>query len=247
MAALAEPFEEGPTTPSPTVQPAKPYVDLTSFVDSAELEALDLYLREQGIGPYFEQQHAEGRMSVFPADGLKYASAVELCDRDTSGWCLDVFHAFNGRDDFKQCRAHRGDPNTWRPNANSHVLPGVVDFVKRLPFFEATGKIAIIVNNPNDTGVEHSDIGLDDLGQYSFRVLGANSLADASTRLRPTPLLSPPSLRVRMGPHGVVEEALLCQAPRDRREALCRAGGCAPRPGGCIFRRPSEAWDRAGG
>ena len=65
----------------------------------------------------------------------------------------------------RQCRAHRGDPNTWRANGNSFLLPGVVEFIKRLPFFEQTGKVAIIINDANDTGVEHSDISLDDLGE----------------------------------------------------------------------------------
>ena len=98
-------------------------------------------------------------MCIFPASGRKHADAIELCDRDTSTWCQDVFHAIDGKDDFRQCRAHRGDSRTWRPNANAYQLPGVETFVHSLPFFSNIGKIAIIINRAGDKGVEHRDIG----------------------------------------------------------------------------------------
>ena len=37
-----------------------PFVDLTSFVDAADLETFDQYLKDQGIGPYFEQKVLPG-------------------------------------------------------------------------------------------------------------------------------------------------------------------------------------------
>ena len=58
---------------------------------------------------------------------------------------------------------------SWRPAhvapewQNSFVLPGVASFVKSLTFFAQTGKIAIIINRANDKGVEHANIGQDDL------------------------------------------------------------------------------------
>ena len=74
-----------------------------------------------------------------------------------------MFTAYNGDEDFKVCRAHRGDAKTWRLNPNARLLPGVVRFVKGLPFFEETGKISIICNPPNTAGVEHCDIEFPDL------------------------------------------------------------------------------------
>jgi hypothetical protein len=103
---------------------------------------------------------------VFAAEGGKYGDALELCTRDTSGWCQDAFAAFSSADDFKQCRGHRGDPTTWRPNHNGRVLlPGVLAFANQLPFFDPghVGKVAIIVNELNSRGVEHVDHRFDDL------------------------------------------------------------------------------------
>lgn len=104
------------------------------------------------------------QVDVFAAEGGKYGDALELCTRDTSGWCQDAFAAFCSADDFKQCRGHRGDPTTWRPNHNGRVLlPGVLQFAAQLPFFSAVGKVAVIVNEPHSTGIEHVDHRFDDL------------------------------------------------------------------------------------
>ena len=43
------------TRPAHAASPL-PFVDLTSYIDDAEISALDDYLKEQGIGPYFEEQ-----------------------------------------------------------------------------------------------------------------------------------------------------------------------------------------------
>ena len=94
-------------------------------------------------------------VSVFAAESQKYGDALELADRDTSCWCADAFVSRGPADDFKLCRAHRGDPRTWRPNANATALPAVSAFARRLPCFDRVGKIAIILNGRNDAGVEH--------------------------------------------------------------------------------------------
>ncbi|GMH67931.1 hypothetical protein TrRE_jg487, partial [Triparma retinervis] len=101
----------------------------------------------------------------FTAENRKHADAIQFCDRDTSTWCVsDVFVPMSGRDDFRQCRGHRGDNRTWKPNRNAFELPGVLQFVKEeLPFFESTGKVALIFNKEGDEGVEHADHNLDDL------------------------------------------------------------------------------------
>ena len=142
--------------------PNSPFFNLTSHVDLASLSRLDEYLISEDI-LHFAQTQTEGRVGVFPADGKKHADCIELCDRDTSTWCQDVFHARNGKDDFRQCRGHRGDSRTWRPNTNAFLLPAVESFARSLPFFSEVGKIAIIMNRPNDKGVEHADIDQSDL------------------------------------------------------------------------------------
>ena len=142
--------------------PRPVFFDLTSAVDPQALAALDGYLLEENICDFLAK-HADGRLCVFPAEGKKHADCIELCDRDTSTWCQDEFQSLSSKDDFRVCRGHRGDPRTWKKNANAFLLPGVIDFVKSLPFFSQTGKIAIIINRANDTGVQHADIGQDDL------------------------------------------------------------------------------------
>jgi hypothetical protein len=157
--------DNGESEPTPQQQP---FCDLTRFVSAADLADLDAYLLGKGVlGPLsgFGTSPEDGvaDVSVFPADGLKYGDCLELCDRDTSTWCGDAFVSYSGADDFKQCRAHRGDPCTWRHNGNALRLPGVINFVRKLPFFEQTGKIAIILNAPDEPAVEHCDHAIADL------------------------------------------------------------------------------------
>lgn len=74
MAALAEESTPSGATDVASVgsAPARddgllngsPFVDLTSFVDAADLETLDQYLKDQGIGPYFEQQVQPGTLQL---------------------------------------------------------------------------------------------------------------------------------------------------------------------------------------
>ena len=143
---------------------------MTSYISNTLLEALDEYLIENGIAAgrtAFESKHDEGRVGVFSASSRKHADAIEMCDRDTSVWCMDTFVPYSSADDFKQCRAHREDCRTWKSNQNAFLLPGVTEFVKSLPFFSSTGKVAIIINKANDKGVEHQDHDLDDLGELA--------------------------------------------------------------------------------
>ena len=153
-------------TPRKRAPPSRaPFVDLTHFIGDGELEALDEYLLGHGIcntSASGEFARMGGDVGIFSAESRKYGDAIELCDRDTSSWSATSL-SFSSDGDFKACRAHRGDPFTWQPNLNARLLPGVVDFVRNLPFFERTGKIAIILNAPNDAGVEHVDHRLDDL------------------------------------------------------------------------------------
>lgn len=138
-----------------------PFTDLTEAVSGSDLDALDASLARAGV--LGADWAGDREVSVFAAESRKYGDALELRDRDTSTWCADAFQPRTAADDFKACRAHRGDPRTWRPNANAGLLPGVVDFASRLPFFEATGKIAVILNGAGEAGVEHADHALPDL------------------------------------------------------------------------------------
>ncbi|KAJ1458421.1 hypothetical protein M885DRAFT_512836 [Pelagophyceae sp. CCMP2097] len=141
-----------------------PFVDLTAFVDAASLAVLDAELLRQGVGdPAAFAARGAGEVCVFAAESQKYGDAIELCDRDTANWCGDAFVSETPQDDFKQCRAHRGDPCTWRWNANARQLGGLKTFAQRLPFFDRTGKVAVIVNVAGDAGVEHVDHRLEDL------------------------------------------------------------------------------------
>ena len=141
--------------------PAPAFVDLTPFVDAAVLDDLDDYLEARGVAGAGGADGAE--TMIFAAEGRKYGDAVELCDRDTSAWCADAFYARGPKDDFKKCRAYRGDPRTWRPNHNARALPGVGDRLRRLGLLERMGKTAIILNARNSAGVEHADHALPDL------------------------------------------------------------------------------------
>ena len=121
---------------------AAPFVDLTHFVDPDALEDLDAYLLACGIHdvPMVGSGGSSVEVGTFSAGGRRYSDAIELCDRDTSTWAATLPESV-GADDFRACRAHRGDPLTWRPNANAAALPGVATFVRALPFFEHTGKV----------------------------------------------------------------------------------------------------------
>ena len=147
-------------------QESGPFVDLTDFVPLEELQELDDYLKERLVFSENEKVRLQGgEIGLFTAKGYKHADSIDLTDRDTSGWCADAFTPYSGNDDFRVCRGHRGDPKTWRTrnNPNARELPGVIDFVQNLPFFDQTGKISIICNRPGSQGVEHSDIELPDL------------------------------------------------------------------------------------
>ena len=77
-----------------------PFLDLTSFVDAEELDALDRYITERVDMSSGKVKLADGDVAPFIAEGGKYSDALELCDRDTSVWCQDVFAAYSGMDDF---------------------------------------------------------------------------------------------------------------------------------------------------
>ena len=141
--------------------PKSAFIDLTSYVDPTVLDSLDKIIQDI----LSHSSTTDCQTTPFTAENLRHASAVQFCDRDTSQWCAsDVFVPRSGRDDFRQCRAHRGDDRTWRPNRNAYTFPGVLEVVKeKLPFFESTGKCCLIFNDPGDEGVEHADHNLDDL------------------------------------------------------------------------------------
>ena len=147
---------------------AAPFVDLTHLVDAGSLASLDASLARLGAyGDGAAAGLAAGvEVSVFAAESQKYGDAVELRDRDTSAWCADAFVSRGPSDDFKLCRAHRGDSRTWRPNANAALLPGVDAFARgalKRSLFEDVGKVAVILNGRGDAGVEHADHALPDL------------------------------------------------------------------------------------
>ncbi|GMH62870.1 hypothetical protein TL16_g03572 [Triparma laevis f. inornata] len=136
------------------------FIDLTSYVSDEDLEKLDVTILEC----LKNRLAIDVETSKFTAENMVHADALEFCDRDTSTWCVsDVFTPFSGKDDFRQCRGHRGDSRTWRPNQNAFEVPGMMEFVRSLPFFESTGKCALIFNKTGDKGVEHADHELDDL------------------------------------------------------------------------------------
>ena len=139
-----------------------PFVDLTDCVSDEDLAAVSEELGALGV--FGSELGEDIDVSVFAAESQKYGDALELADRDTSCWCADAFVSRGPADDFKLCRAHRGDPRTWRPNANATALPAVSAFARRLPCFAGrVGKIAVILNGRNDAGVEHADHALQDL------------------------------------------------------------------------------------
>ena len=134
---------------------ARPFVDLEPFLDSRELDALDASLRaavdDGGAAPDGGGASADGPAvwTEFRANCRKHADAIELQTR--SRWPAHF--------EFEHCRRHRGNPHYWRPNAN-HAdarFAALRGFVARLPFFEYTGKVTVIVNAPGDEGAEHVD------------------------------------------------------------------------------------------
>jgi hypothetical protein len=92
-------------TPRPEGAPPPPaaFTDLTDLMPPGALAELDNYLASHAV---LERDEYD----PFTAKGKKYGNAIELCDRDTSTWCGDAFVALTPDDDFKNCRAHRGDP-----------------------------------------------------------------------------------------------------------------------------------------
>ena len=135
-----------------------PYLDLTRFVPAPTLDELDAYLLAHNIG--CETPPNGVAPTAFFADDQKHATAYELCDKDASHW---EPAPRDEEEAFAMCRRRRGCERTWRPNANGEALPGVADFLARLPVFSSTGKVAILVNEPGTRGVEHVDHRLPDL------------------------------------------------------------------------------------
>ena len=79
------------------------------------------------------------------------------------------------------CRAHRGDPRTWRPNANATALPAVSAFARRLPCFAGrVGKIAVILNGRNDAGVEHARVAAAKVDVEALAKKNSEVLPDAN-------------------------------------------------------------------
>mmetsp|Transcript_13707 Transcript_13707/g.27325 ORF Transcript_13707/g.27325 Transcript_13707/m.27325 type:complete len:288 (+) Transcript_13707:225-1088(+) len=157
MSALLPPSS---TLPPATTDHPSPFIDLTTYVSQDALDKLDICI----IETLKNRLAIDVETSKFTAENMVHADALEFCDRDTSTWCVsDVFVPYSGNDDFRQCRGHRGDARTWRPNKNAFEIPGVMEFVRSLPFFTSTGKVALIFNKVGDEGVEHADHELDDL------------------------------------------------------------------------------------
>jgi hypothetical protein len=138
--------------------PQCPITDLTSFVAAGELKDLGEYLAVQNLFD-FNAVSDFTTVKEFPAAGRKHADAIELQDRGGYG-DDETWPASFG---FRECRGRRGSAEFWRHNANAAQLPVLVAFVDRLPFFESTGKVTIILSNAGDTGVEHCDHKFDDL------------------------------------------------------------------------------------
>lgn len=182
LEASLDDVENGSTSQDEKTSKSRvPYVDLTPYVSAQKLRELDDYLKRtssmnlQTNDTKSLSLDSEVKVGFFLANGRKHANAIDLTDRDTSSWCTDAFRAYTSVEDFKVCRAHRGDLKTWRPNANSYRLPGVMDFIsqallghqsnddsKSCPILEHNGKISLIWSAPNSTGEEHVDIEFDD-------------------------------------------------------------------------------------
>jgi hypothetical protein len=54
-------------------------------------------------------------------------------------------------------RINRGNPFYHIPNNNFYKLPELNDFIKDLNIFDDIGNIVIIINKPNEDGIEHFD------------------------------------------------------------------------------------------
>lgn len=152
-----------------------PFTDLTDFLCAGELTALDEYLMAQCLfdfGPRCAPW--TGCVKEFDAgDVQKHADAIEL--HDLTDW--GVHQTYNGSDQsgFHRDRANRGNPQYWQPNGNSLRLPELVAFVARLPFFDYTGKVTLIINRAMHGGTEHSDHHFDDLvSEFVWIKLGSS-------------------------------------------------------------------------
>ena len=121
-----------------------PYTDLDSFVSSAHLDTLGVFLENKL--PAILSDDTCIKQSFYAAC-RKHGDAIELQDN------IDWPTKFG----FKECRQNRGNPQFWKPNANHALLDELVNFIEKLPFFEYTGKVTIIINKPGVPGVEHVD------------------------------------------------------------------------------------------
>lgn len=132
-------------TPAPPAPAGtQPFTDLDSFLKQDVLDTLHADLTAQ-IGELLDDEDFINR--EFRAACRKHADAVELQDRVS--WPEEY--------GFKECRQNRGNPIYWQPNYNRTRLGCLAKFVEDLPFFEYTGKVTIIMNQPGVPGIEHVD------------------------------------------------------------------------------------------
>ncbi|KAI2511145.1 hypothetical protein MHU86_3280 [Fragilaria crotonensis] len=128
-----------------------PYTDLTHFIAFGELHELGVYLAAQNLFDF--------AFTEFAAAGRRHADSIDLQTRTGHGENIDWPAGFG----FFECRANRGSAEYWRHNDNAARLPELVAFVDRLPFFESTGKVTIVLSQAGDRGAEHVDHKFDDL------------------------------------------------------------------------------------
>lgn len=146
-----------PAHSTSTIEPARvevaacPFTDLTRFIAIGELHELGVYLAAQNLFDF--------SLTEFAAAGRRHADSIDLQTRTGHGDNTE-WPACHG---FFECRANRGSAEFWRHNDNAARLPELVAFVDRLPFFESTGKVTIVLSQVGDQGAEHVDHKFDDL------------------------------------------------------------------------------------
>lgn len=118
----------------------KPYLDLDFLTSKDKINELNDYLINQ-------KQIYSWDTNNFVAKNKKHANSIELTD------CLKCENLKSHYDK----RLNKGNSEYHIPNENFYKLPKLITFIEELNVFEDIGNITIIINEPNQEGIEHKD------------------------------------------------------------------------------------------
>tara|TARA_B100000902_G_C27291557_1_gene907442 strand:+ start:326 stop:1054 length:729 start_codon:yes stop_codon:yes gene_type:complete len=118
----------------------KPFVKLDFLVSKKKIDELNKYLIN-------EKDIFSWEKDLFIAKKQVHADSINLTNCNK---CKKLKTHYDQR-------INRGNPFYHIPNKNFYKLPKLIEFINELNIFEEVGNIVIIINKPDESGIEHFD------------------------------------------------------------------------------------------